>query len=113
MHRDFLTAIWHNEPVATVFDRLGTEIDEAHQRAKAKLWRDKEICDRVNAALREPADSTMFQWARAYLDEAKKQEEKKTDPQLAYEAERREIEKQYLEEKQKEIEEMRQCHSTK
>lgn len=113
MHRDFLTAIWNNEPVAAVADRLGSELDEAHRRAKAKLWRDKTVCDRVNEALREPVDSIMFQWARAYLDEAQKQEEKKTDPQLAYEAQRRELEAEYLKLKQQEVEEMRQYHSTK
>lgn len=113
MHKDFLSAIWHNEPVSAVADRLGAELDEAHQRAKAKLWRDKAVCDRVNEALREPVDSTMFQWARAYLDEAQKHEEKKTDSQLAYEAERRELEAEYLKLKKQEIEEMRQHHSEK
>ena len=111
MHKDFLTAIWNNEPVATVAERLGSELDEAHQRAKAKLWRDKAICDRVNEALREPAESIMFQWARAYLDEAQKQEERKTDSQLMYEAQRRELEAEYLKLKQQEVEKMRQHHS--
>lgn len=111
MHRDFLTAIWNNEDTGAVYDRLRDGIDAAHRQAISKLWRDKDVCDKVNAALREPVDSTMYQWARAYLDEAQKREERKTDPQLAYEAQRRELEAEYLKLKKQEVDEMRQHHS--
>ena len=114
MHRDFLTALWNSEPVQKVYDRLAAEADEAWHKEKAALWRDMKICEDINAALHESVDSVPYKWAMAYMEEAKKREQEKTPAQRNYEKHRREIEAEYLDLKEKEIEELRKhFHSEK
>lgn len=111
MHQDFLTAIYHNEPLREVFDRLMEVEDKASEQRRRKLRYEYETADKILRALHEHIDSDPFKWAQAYMREAEAAEKKKGDDQLRREEERRQIEAEYLEEKKKEIEYMRKQHS--
>lgn len=111
MHQDFLTAIYHNEPLDAVYDRLLEEESKLYERRRAKLHYEHSTADKILRALHEHIDSDPFKWAQAYMREAEAAEKKKGDDQLRREEERRQIEAEYLEEKKKEIEYMRKQHS--
>lgn len=111
MHQDYLTAIYHNEPLDAVYDRLLEEERKLYERRRAKLHYEFNTADKVLRALHEHIDSDPFKWAQAYMREAEAAEKKKGDDQLRREEERRQIEAKYLEEKQREIEYMRKQHS--
>ncbi len=111
MHQDYLTAIYHNEPLDAVYDRLLEEERKLYERRCAKLHYEFNTADKVLRALHEHIDSDPFKWAQAYMREAEAAEKKKGDEQLRHEEERRQIEAEYLEEKKKEIEYMRKQHS--
>ena len=111
MHQDFLTAIARNESLSEVYERLVKIENKAYDQRRAKLYRDYEIADKVLLALHEPFGSAPWAWAQAFRKEAEEAESKKGDDQLRREEERRQIEAEYLEEKKKEIEYMRNQHS--
>ena len=111
MHQDFLTAIYRNESLQVVFDRLMEVEDRASEQRRRKLRYEYETADKILRALHEHIDSAPFRWAQSYMREAEAAEKKKSDDQLRQEAERRQIEAEYLEEKQKEIEYLRSKHS--
>lgn len=111
MHQDFLTAIAKNESLSAVYDRLIEVERKAYEQRRAKLYYDYETAGKVLRALHEPFGSAPFNWAQAFRKEAEEEETKKGDEQLRYEAERRQIEADYLAEKQREIDDMRKQHS--
>lgn len=111
MHKDFLTAIARNEPLNVVYNRLMEVESKMFDQRRAKLYRDYETADKILRALHEPFESTPWSWAQAYMREAEAAEKKKGDEQLRHEEERRQIEAEYLKEKEKEIEYMRNQHS--
>ena len=106
-----MTAIYHNEPLREVFDRLMEVEDKASEQRRRKLRYEYETADKVLRALHEHIDSAPFRWAQSFMREAEAAEKKKGDDQLRREEERRQIEAEYLEEKKKEIEDMRKKHS--
>lgn len=108
MHRDFLTAIWHNEPIGAVYDRLCEIQRKQHEKERHRLYRDYDTAQKVLAALYEPVDSAPFQWAQAYRKEAEAQELTKSEIEKQREAERRELEAEYLKLKKEEVEYLRQ-----
>lgn len=111
MHQDFLTAIYHNEPLEAVYDMLLEEERKLYERRRARLHYDFATADRIVRALHEPVDSAPFQWAQSFMAEAEAAEMKKDDEQLRHEAERRQIEAEYLKEKKTEIDYTRKLHS--
>lgn len=111
MHQDFLTAIFHNEPLDAVYDRLLKEERNLYERRRAKLHYEFNTADKVLRALHEHIDSDPFKWAQAYMREAEAAEKKKGDEQLRHEEERRQIEAEYLEEMREEIAYMKKQHS--
>lgn len=111
MHRDFLTAIWHNEPISAVYDRLSEIQRKQQEKERHRLCRDYDIAQKVLAALFEPIDSAPYQWAQAFRKEAETQELTKSEEEKQREAERRQLEAEYLKLKKQEVDEMRHRHS--
>lgn len=113
MHRDFLTALQHGENIDAVFQRLRQYEFRVHEGILYSYEEDKRICDYVKFALRQPEGSFPHEWAQTFIKQAEAAEAKKPKKQLRTEARRREIENEYLELKQKEIEAMKyeQRHS--
>ena len=108
MHKDILCALWNGEDVRTTYERLRDIATQAYEEERASLWEDVVTCDHIRAALKEPIDSVPYQWAIAYMEEAKKQEESKSVRLLRYEKRRREIEFEYLRLKEEEVNRMKE-----
>ena len=113
MHRDFYTALKYGESTDAVFNRLRLYEIRVHEGIVQGYEEDRRICDYVKFALRQPEGSFPHEWAQSFIQQAEAMEAKKSEETQRTEARRREIENEYLELKQKEIEAMRreQRHS--
>ena len=108
MYEDFVTAIWKNEKLDNVYLRLMEEVNTFAAEERAKINRDYEMAQKVLYSLHEPTDSAPYQWALAYIHDAKNMEKSKTKDRKQFEARRREIEAKLAKEKEAELEEKRQ-----
>ena len=106
MHKDFLTAIQHNEPINTVYRRLCETEEGLHSKILRSYARDMIIAEHVLEALNEPG-TEMFEWAQSYRRQAEADESRKTETEKSREAKRRALEREYLKLKEKKTEEMR------
>lgn len=114
LHKDYLTAIYHNEPLKVVYNRLLEEMNARHELERGRLHREYQTAVEVLLALHEPYGSDPFEWAQAYMRQAEKAEASKDAATKEWEAKRREIEAEYFRLKQEEIEYMQKhSHSTK
>lgn len=107
MHKDFLTALWHNEPLRSVYNRLIDETNRAWNKERGRLYEDYKEAESVLYSLRQPADSFMFKWALSFITEAEKQENEKNPERLIFEARLREAERELLELKEEEVKELK------
>lgn len=106
MHKDFLTAIQHNEPLSAVYQRLCETEEDLHTKILKGYARDKAVAEHVLIALNEPG-TEMFEWAQSYRRQAEADESRKTETEKSREAKRRALEREYLKLKEKKTEEMR------
>ena len=107
MYEDFITAIWKNEKLNTVYNRLIDEINAFHEEERAKINKDYEMAKNILYALHEPTDSAAFKWAFAFIQDAKNAEKRKSKDRKDFEARRREIETELEKQKEADLEERR------
>ena len=107
MYEDFITAIWKNENLRTVYDRLIDEVNRFHEEERTKINRDYQMAQNVLYSLHEPTDSAAYKWALAFIGDAKSAEKRKSQDRKAFEARRREIEAELEKQKEAELEERR------
>lgn len=107
MYEDFITAIWKNEKLNTVYNRLIEEINAFHDEERAKINNDYSMAQNILYALHEPTDSTAYQWAYSFIKDAENAEKRKSQERKQFEARRREIEAELEKQKEAELEERR------
>lgn len=108
MHQDFITALWRNEPLKTVADRLYRELDEISNAERRKIREDLEEAQHILYSLRQPTDSFMHKWALTFIKEADAQEKKKNELRRSFEARRQQVEQELLEEEELKLERLKQ-----
>ena len=108
MHQDFITALWRNEPLKTVADRLHKELDAISNAERHKIMEDLDEAQHILYSLRQPADSIMHKWALTYIQEAEKREKQKDELRRSFEARRQQVEQELLEEEELKLERLKQ-----
>lgn len=88
----YLTAVQNGESVYAVHRRLLEMEDERHEEETAKINEGRDDAQRLVEALEEDPNSFIYQWANAYLQQAKANEAAKPDEQKQIEARIRKIE---------------------
>lgn len=107
MYEDFITAIWKNEKLNTVYNRLIDEVNAFHDEERTKINNDYSMAQNILYALHEPTDSAAYQWAYAFIKDAENAEKRKSQERKQFEARRREIEAELEKQKEAELEERR------
>ena len=108
MHQDFITALWKNEPLKIVYDRLSEQLDKEWQKERSKLYEDYNEAKHVLYSLRQPADSFMHKWAISFVSEAKQKEKNKDQDRLEFEERRRTVEQEVYQLREEEAERLKQ-----
>ena len=94
-----------------MYRRLSAAEIEASKAYLRELQADREKCEMIISALKEPVDSFPYQWALQYVKQAQAEEEKKTTEEKERDARRHAAEKTLLAKRRLEYESFSKYHS--